>query len=398
MPFAVYRHSKINLTMSIMKPKFFIIAAVLGMGLFALSTFAQNVIVRPDGSTVVRHTEETVNTVDNDPEAAIRRVETIRNRQAMRTNLFNGADAYLEAVGLLAGVDSIREEFGLSRNRMNELRNQAVDNARPILQNDPVYRSLQDAKNRLGPYDISAADAEEKLMKLSDIQEKMFDMERKKVVSLLCENFTPDQIKIINEFHISYMSETEIIFPGMFEALDLSDEQRQQFDKILKEMEPVFDEYIDLLVELQLRQQEFANKIGNEANAITDPDERKKFWESLDFVKKRDAELQPERDKVMKSGKKVSDEMKIKMFDVLTDKQWKRMIDLIDNPPDYVKKILAERRKARENDANKPGAWQPGPNSWRPGDPIPEQYRQQRQEQIRTRNNPGFPRTATPEE
>jgi Ni/Co efflux regulator RcnB len=70
------------------------------------------------------------------------------------------------------------------------------------------------------------------------------------------------------------------------------------------------------------------------------------------------------------------------MFDVLTDEQWDRMLDLIDNPPDYVKKILRKWKEASEKAAE----WAPGPNSWQPGDPIPEKYRQERQ----TKGN--FPR------
>jgi len=74
------------------------------------------------------------------------------------------------------------------------------------------------------------------------------------------------------------------------------------------------------------------------------------------------------------------------MFDVLTDEQWERMIDLIDNPPDYVKKILDEKRKAREAEtasSGESGEWQPGPGSWQPGDGIPAGYRIERETRSR---------------
>jgi Ni/Co efflux regulator RcnB len=81
-----------------------------------------------------------------------------------------------------------------------------------------------------------------------------------------------------------------------------------------------------------------------------------------------------------------------KMFDVLTDEQWARLQKLIDNPPEHAK-AYAKKLKEQMGESEKTGgAWQPGPNSWRPGDPIPEQYRQQREEQ-RTRQRPGFPRS-----
>jgi Ni/Co efflux regulator RcnB len=124
-------------------------------------------------------------------------------------------------------------------------------------------------------------------------------------------------------------------------------------------------------------------------DSTTDPKERMRltiegFEKAQEIVRQSQPELFREMDAITETGKGLANQLKFKMFDVLTDEQWKRMIDLIDNPPDYVKKLLAERRKAREaaanQTANKPGEWMPGPNSWRPGDPVPEQYRQQRNE------------------
>jgi hypothetical protein len=62
------------------------------------------------------------------------------------------------------------------------------------------------------------------------------------------------------------------------------------------------------------------------------------------------------------------------------------MLQLIDNPPEYIKKTIMQQRKEREeldNINGKPEVGQPGPNSGRPGDPIPEGYRQERQERGR---------------
>ena len=88
----------------------------------------------------------------------------------------------------------------------------------------------------------------------------------------------------------------------------------------------------------------------------------------------------------MESGRALADRLKIEMFDVLNDAQWERMLDLIDNPPEYVKKAIARIRKEMGTEDSSSGGWQPGPGSWRPGDAIPEAYRQERN----TRGN--FPR------
>ena len=86
------------------------------------------------------------------------------------------------------------------------------------------------------------------------------------------------------------------------------------------------------------------------------------------------------------------------MFDVLMDEQWNRLQELIDHPPEYalmfIKELresfgLVESEKSEEEGAEgglSPSVWLPGPGSWRPGDAIPEAYRQERN----TRGN--FPR------
>jgi Ni/Co efflux regulator RcnB len=48
---------------------------------------------------------------------------------------------------------------------------------------------------------------------------------------------------------------------------------------------------------------------------------------------------------------------------------------MIDNPSGLVK-IMLDKVKAWRG---KKEVWTPGPNSWQPGDPIPEGYRQERQ-------------------
>ena len=78
-------------------------------------------------------------------------------------------------------------------------------------------------------------------------------------------------------------------------------------------------------------------------------------------------------------GKQYAAQFKTKMLDVLTDEQWLRLQNMIDNPSGLVKMMLEKTKAWRK----KKEAWAPGPNSWRPGDPIPEGYRQQRQERGR---------------
>jgi len=109
------------------------------------------------------------------------------------------------------------------------------------------------------------------------------------------------------------------------------------------------------------------------------------IWKEL-IVK--DRYLKKEFDEMQSRSRAFSTQFKVKMFDVLTDEQWKRLQELIDNPPAHAMgllKLMKEMNGESENGKNSGGGYVPGPNSWRPGDPIPEEYRQQR-------NRGNFPR------
>jgi Ni/Co efflux regulator RcnB len=120
-------------------------------------------------------------------------------------------------------------------------------------------------------------------------------------------------------------------------------------------------------------QEKMANELKKEGNKGKDGEAiRKKLLAEDPEYKKIYEEIQSQ-------GKAFSTKFKTKMFDVLTDEQWARLQQLIDNPPEHARAFRNRLQKQR-GEAEKKGEWMPGPNSWRPGDPIPEQYRQQRNE------------------
>jgi hypothetical protein len=65
----------------------------------------------------------------------------------------------------------------------------------------------------------------------------------------------------------------------------------------------------------------------------------------------------------------------VKLFDVLTDEQWVRLQDLIDNPPEHAKALRERLRDYNEQAAQ---TWQPSATPWMTGEAIPESYRQER--------------------
>ena len=204
------------------------------------------------------------------------------------------------------------------------------------------------------------------------------------LATAIYENLTPDQIKKIDEALIPVMSEMPIISTSVFRILDLSDAQKKQLDEIKKEILPEYEEYVNNAVDASMKLTIMAQEeIERWGNVITDSDKRTKLSQNLENLHKSNPELQRAMNEVRESGKRLSETLKVKMFDVLTDEQWNRMIDLIDNPPEYVKKAIAQIRKEMghaSNAAQTGEVWTPGPNSWQPGDPIPEEYRQKRNE------------------
>ena len=284
--------------------------------------------------------------------------------------------------------DTFCEGLGISKEQVQSIQD-AMDGMHTIYENDPHLKPFQDELNKLmnehgNPFAEDASD--ELRQKYNELQarrrEKMTDVSTERMQNIINENLTSEQLKKFKEFQISIMSEVPIISPNMFEVLDLSDEQKKQLDAIKKEMEPEVDTMMDKLVDGQMKFTEIVqNAVDKKLEGVTDPEERARIQKEVqDEIRKSDPELQKAMREIMGIGKDVADKLKIKMFDVLTDEQWNRMIGLIDNPPEYAKKLLAQVHKDMGTDNSKSDEWQPGPNSWRPGDPIPEGYRQQRQE------------------
>ena len=317
----------------------------------------------------------------NNLDAARRQMNEDIAKQSMRYDLLNGHNANLHALGLLS-LDFFRDEIGISEELALKMQKEITGTSiKDQMESEPHFISLREEIKELNPFSPNAT--EETLEKWVALQIEVNKIVPNKHLSLFYGNLTTDQIQKVNEFHISYMSETQFVFPGMFEALGLSDEQKKQLDDVQNEIMPELDEHIEKQLRLRTKQQEKTDEI---LKTIADPEERERLRHDISTTKKVWAALQTESNEVMESGKKLADSLKIKMFDVLTDEQWERLLKLTADPPEYVKKFLTQQRKWKEewnNTDSKPEVVGPGPNSWKPGDPIPEGYRQQRQERGR---------------
>ena len=244
-------------------------------------------------------------------------------------------------------------------------------------QTDPKIKEKLDEAFELQKDDWHLQNASpEKIKRYSELSEEMtvyyFEESQKDLENAL----TPEQMKVVHETEISLLSEMGMVNPAMFEALDLTEEQRQEMEAIKTEMEGQFD----LLIA-------DAIKAKNDIKDLLYSYVKTEKITSLDDFEKKLTEIaeKPEcREKMQKIGMDQEEKgrqflslFRTKMLDVLTDEQLAKMESLIKSPPAYLGKILEAHRKQREAMA-KAGQWQPSVNSWQPGDPIPEEYKEHR--------------------
>ena len=309
-------------------------------------------------------------------------------RQVMNS-FWEGDDSMHMAMGFLQHED-FREGVGVSEEQWQNI---MLMLAPGNLMEGPEFQQYRDEMNELmqdgGPFGENAS--EEMLYRFAELQSqrqtKIQEVMMEKMADAVSENLTPEQIQKIKEAQISAMDAFPIISPSMFEALDLSDAQKRQLDAIKKEMAPEFEKHVDKLVDVQMKVMEAMQERSERLMSVTDPEERARLSEgfSPENIIRNNPALQRAVNEMMESGKVFSDRLKFRMFDVLTDAQWARLVNLIDHPPEYMKKVIAEMRKQMGADnpqatSRQPGSgWTPGPGAWQPGDAIPEGYRIQRE-------------------
>jgi Spy/CpxP family protein refolding chaperone len=251
-----------------------------------------------------------------------------------------------------------------------------------------ISEEMKEVQTAMGP-NFQNAD-EETIKKFTDLQDRwqaetnMSDT----IDRAIAQTLTPEQAKKIKEAQLARLLETSVVSTNIFDVFDLTDVQKQQMAAVKKKLEAEFDEQLEKLAIAEAKDQAYINAeteaeikrqglVGSLSSDVIVPISDKVIKEYPDFWKTQN--------EIRTQGEQFSSQFKTRMFDVLTDEQWVRLQKLIDDPPEHAKAFYNAVRP-------KNAVWTPGPNSWQPGDPIPEEYRQQRN----TRGN--FPRRATAQE
>ena len=190
---------------------------------------------------------------------------------------------------------------------------------------------------------------------------------------------TADQKRKMQEILIAGMEFVPLINPEMFEALDLTEQQRNEVRAIQEELTAEYETVTNDLLEAQhagldLLYQQMKNDGVTAANM---QEFHGRMEEAVTKLKSQGIDYRmTSKDKIDQAQDFVK-KFKFQMFDVLTDAQMDKMSDLINNPPKHAEAFVARLKRNREAQS-KAGTWQPGAHSWQPGDPIPEEYIEQR--------------------
>ncbi len=277
---------------------------------------------------------------------------------------------------LQAGGEEMKREFGMTDEQIEMLDNIGADmdpDAYPGIEND--FARMQELHDVNRDLTVIPDDLRKELATLHETVSTRVMM---KFDSETGDLLTPEQKHKFGELQIALMSVTPFPNPGMFEVLDLSEEQRQQLDAIKKELDPEFERVLDQVVERMFElSDEIEAAIGDSLENLS-PEEAQKKREEIQrkFLAEHPGHKKS-LDEMFKTCQAFTDKLKFRMYDILTDAQMGRLRDLIEHPPAYAKTILEKIRKEL-------GESDDGPeksinlNVWKPGDPIPEEYVQQR--------------------
>ena len=316
--------------------------------------------------------------------------------------------------------DDFRQGVGLTDEQHEQLRFMYSKDGsmghwyRSRAETNPELASLLEESSRLLPPESRLNDPYGENMTAEDMQAwlansaKMSTIYRSETQRDIENLLTPEQMQAVREYELAMMGEMPIFNPSMFESLDLTDEQREKMEAIKSEMEPLFGQIVEEIVKAEDELQQFrfdlfevvgikfdenGRLVDENGRSLQDnPEVARQKGELMEKKFSENVAMRTRMEQLSDRARGFMRGFKFEMLDVLTDEQLTKMQHIIDNPPEYVKRMrdrLQATRAEREKQEN--NRWQPGPDSWRPGDPLPIEYLERRQQRGR------FPRAESVE-
>jgi len=191
------------------------------------------------------------------------------------------------------------------------------------------------------------------------------------------ETLSPEQMLQVRKLEMQLMSELGIPFPAMFDPLDLTEEQKKEMQEIADELKAEFDSLTREAAALHAEQRLSAMRLLEEMSF----DSMEEFNNARNGAIHRyvpSEEMRRRAADLRERGTRLVTTLQTRLMNVLTDTQLGEMQKILDETPEFAKRIIAQFKAGRETQERSP-VYVPGPNSWRPGDPMPMQIREERQ-------------------
>jgi len=251
-----------------------------------------------------------------------------------------------------------------------------------------LSQEIEERERNAGPEAINRLQvADEKLD--SVWREFALGADQREVVAFE-DALSPELKQKMLEAQLAAMGESSTISPRLFEALNLTDAQKEGMERIKKELEPEFENHAEI----------FSNNAAKILERVDAARERhQRHASDFSFGRRGDAppedwrtvlrnlQDEPEHrrllDESYASSKAFAELFRTRMLDILTDEQRSRLQGLLNNPPPHARLLIQRLRReqwGQHEDGEREGAagvdreiWVPGPDAWRPGDPVPVQ-------------------------
>jgi len=308
-----------------------------------------------------------------------RQATTKATAKAMDRSFWNGQGTGLMA-HLVVNDPDIRAAWGITDEQFEQFDNIRGNLVAQMMRSPEHQKFMEEMQAIQDPNDPLMLNAnEETLAKYQDLHEKMNSWGMNAMFDALNNALTSEQKRKMNEALLASIGEIPTISPSMFEVLHLTDAQKQQMETIKKDLEPEFEKHLEMLANSRwVLTQKMDVESAKHSEASDDPNVMQRRGETIMKNLMADPEYKRISEEIQMRGKAFTTQFQVKMFDVLTDEQWARMLNLIDNPPEHAL-IFRKKLKGQEDEQEKAGGYIPGPGAWQPGSSaIPEQYRQER--------------------
>jgi len=185
------------------------------------------------------------------------------------------------------------------------------------------------------------------------------------------------------------LGENPFFSPSAFAALNLTDAQGEQMEQIKHELEPEFERHLEIYVEGNgILFDRSIEAFHEAARAEREARLRGEDTQGISAIQRRilmeDTEYQRALDEVYSSARAFARLFTTRVFEILNNEQRRRLQGLINNPPLHVRLHIQRLRReqwGQHEEGERAGTaagvgreiWVPGPDAWRPGDPIPVQ-------------------------